>query len=302
MYTLISNHDNRQLSADVEKSGESLRKDTAFYYDECYWDYLLTWCNRDNLAFHYGYWDEATPYQHHEALVHKNQLLYDVAQIKPSDRVLDAGCGVGGSCIWMAKTYGNKATGLTVSMEQAKYGADHAKRQGVAGLVDFEVADFCHMPFDDESFDVVWALESSCYAVDKGVFLDEAFRVLRPGGRVVVCDGFFTRREFNQEEWREIIVCLNGWAVPNLCIKDEFSGLMAQHGFHDISMRDLMPETMESINYMRKVAMRWRPIHKASEWLGLRTEGQIANYQVGISQHYLFTNNLTAYCIFAGQK
>lgn len=302
MYTLISNQDNRQLAENTEKSADSLRKDTAFYYDECYWDYLITWCNRENLAFHYGYWVEDTPYRHHEALVNKNQLLYDVTRIKPGERVLDAGCGVGGSCIWMAKNHGNRATGLTVSREQAKYGAQHAKRQGVADLVDFKVADFCQMPFEDESFDVVWALESSCYAVDKGDFLREAWRVLRPGGRVVVCDGFFTRREFNAEEWQEIVVCLNGWAVPNLCIKDEFSGMLAQHGFHDITMRDLMPETMDSINYMRKVAKRWRPIHIASEWLGLRTEGQIANYQVGISQHYLFTNNITAYCIFTGQK
>lgn len=302
MYTLISNQDNRQLAPTAEVTGESLRKDTAHYYDECYWDYLLTWCNRDNLAFHYGYWDQPTPYQHHDALINKNRILYEAARIKATDRVLDAGCGVGGSSIWMAKTHGNRATGLTVSQQQAKYGAQHAKRQGVGELVDFEVADFCNMPFEDESFDVVWALESSCYALDKGVFLKEAWRVLRKGGRVVVCDGFFTRREFNAQEWQEIITCLNGWAVPNLCIKNEFSGLLAQNGFHDITMRDLMPETMDSINYMLKVAKRLRPIQKVSEWLGLRTEGQTANYQVGISQHYLFTKDLTAYCIFTGEK
>jgi tocopherol O-methyltransferase len=302
MYTLISNQDNRVLPVDAEISSAALRKDTAHYYDQCYWDYLLTWCNRDNLAFHYGYWDKDTPYQHHEALLNKNQVLYEATGIKADDRVLDAGCGVGGSSIWMAKNYGNRATGLTVSKQQAIYGGQHAKRQGVGELVGFEVADFCQMPFEDESYDVVWALESSCYAVNKGDFLREAYRVLRKGGRIVVCDGFFTRREFNKAEWKEIVTCLNGWAVPNLCIKDEFSGMLEQNGFHDVSMRDLTPQTMDSINYMLKVAKRLHPIQKLSEWLGLRTEGQTANYWVGVAQHYLFTQNLTAYCIFTAQK
>jgi cyclopropane fatty-acyl-phospholipid synthase-like methyltransferase len=299
---LISNHDNRELPPEVEVSGESLRKDTALYYDECYWDYLLTWCNRDNLAFHYGYWDQDKPYDHHVALNNKNQVLYDAASIKPADRVLDAGCGIGGSSIWMAKNYGNRATGMTVSSQQAKYGAKHARRQGVGDLVEFEIADFCQMPFDDETFDVVWALESSCYAVNKGDFLKEAYRVLRKDGRVVVCDGFFTRREFNQEEWKEIITCLNGWAVPNLCIKHEFSGTLEQHGFHDVTMRDLTPQTMDSINYMLNLAKRLYPLQKIGEWLRIRTEGQTANYWVGVAQHYLFTKNITAYCIYTGKK
>ncbi|WP_394753091.1 methyltransferase domain-containing protein [Crenothrix sp.] len=302
MHYLISNQDNRELPPDADLTGKTLRKETAEYYDECYWDYLLTWCNRDNLAYHYGYWDKTTPYQHHQALLNKNQVLYDAAGIKASDRVLDAGCGVGGSSIWMAKNYGNRATGMTVSSQQAIYGAQHADRQGVGKLVDFEVADFCQMPFEDESFDVVWALESSCYALDKGVFLKEAMRVLRKGGRVVVCDGFFTRREFNTEEWREIMTCLNGWAVPNLCLKDEFSGLLEQQGFHSPTMRDLTPQTMQSIEYMLSVAKRLQPMQKLGEWLGLRTKGQTANYWVGVAQHYLFTQNLTAYCIFTAQK
>ncbi|SJM95481.1 Methyltransferase type 11 [Crenothrix polyspora] len=302
MHYLISNQDNRELPLDADLSGKALRKETAEYYDECYWDYLLTWCNRDNLAYHYGYWDKSTPYQHHQALLNKNQVLYDAAGIKASDRVLDAGCGIGGSSIWMAKNYGNRATGMTVSGQQAIYGAQHAKRQGVGDLVDFEVADFCQMPFENESFDVVWALESSCYALNKGVFLKEAMRVLRKGGRVVVCDGFFTRREFNDEEWREVLTCLNGWAVPNLCLKDEFSGLLEQHGFHSPTMRDLTLQTMQSIDYMHSVAKRLRPMQKLGEWLGLRTKGQTANYWVGVAQHYLFTKNLTAYCIFTAQK
>jgi tocopherol O-methyltransferase len=302
MHYLIPNQDNRELPPDADLSGKALRKETAEYYDECYWDYLLTWCNRDNLAYHYGYWDEVTPYQHHQALLNKNQILYDAADIKPTDRVLDAGCGIGGSSIWMAKNYGNQAIGMTVSQQQANHGTQHAQRHGVAELVNFEVADFCQMPFPDESFDVVWALESSCYAIDKNDFLREAWRVLRKGGRVVVCDGFFLRDSFNDEEWREVMTCLNGWAVPNLSLSHLFPGMLEQQGFHSISTRDLTPQTMQSIDHMHNVAKRLGPLQKIGEWLGIRSKGQTANYCVGLAQHYLFTQKLTGYCIFTAQK
>lgn len=302
MHYLIPNHDNRELPPDADLSGNALRKETAEYYDECYWDYLLTWCNRDNLAYHYGHWDEVAPYQHHQALLNKNQLLYKTAGIKSEDRVLDAGCGIGGSSIWMARHHGNRVTGITVSQQQVNYARQHAKRHNVSELVDFEVADFCQIPFPDESFDVVWALESSCYAINKSDFLKEAWRVLRKGGRVVVCDGFFTRSEFNDEEWREIIACLNGWAVPNLALVDDFPGLLEKQGFQAITAHDYTLQTMPSIEYMNNVSKRLRPLQKLGEWLGVRSKGQTANYGVAAAQHYLFTQKLTVYWIFTGQK
>ena len=172
-YYIEPNHDYRDqsLRQNTELTPSELQEDTAKHYDDCYRDYLAAWCNRDNLALHYGYWDEQTPYAHHQALLNKNQVLYDKAGIKPDDTVLDAGCGIGGSSIWMGRQHGNRVTGITISAKQANYARDHAKRHGVSDKVDFEVADFCQTPFEDESFDVVWALESSCHALNKGEIL-----------------------------------------------------------------------------------------------------------------------------------
>jgi|688.fasta_scaffold32913_5 cyclopropane fatty-acyl-phospholipid synthase-like methyltransferase len=303
-YTLEPNQDYRDqsLRQDAELSTTELQADAAKHYDDCYRDYLVAWCNRDNLALHYGYWDQTTPYNQHQALLNKNQILYEKAGIKATDKVLDAGCGIGGSTIWMAKNHGNTVTGITISAQQAQYAAQHAQRHGVSELVNFEVADFCATPFADESFDVVWALESSCHALNKGDFLREAFRVLRKGGRLVVCDGFVLQRQFDERQWQAVVTCLNGWAVPNLCGRDEFFGLLQQQGFNNAECHDITAQTLPSADYMYKVAKRLQPVQKISQWLGLRTKAQTANYLVGLAQHVLFSEKLTEYCIFTAEK
>jgi cyclopropane fatty-acyl-phospholipid synthase-like methyltransferase len=304
IYSIEPNQDYRDqsLRPNTDLSSAELKADATQHYDECYRDYLFAWCNSDNLALHYGYWDEASPYQQHQALLNKNQVLYEKASIQANDKVLDAGCGIGGSSIWMGKQQGNRVTGITISAKQADYARQHAQRHGVTDLVNFEVSDFCNTPFADASFDVVWALESSCHALNKGDFLREAFRVLKPGGRVVVCDGFLLQRQFNEQQWQAVVTCLNGWAVPNLCARDEFTQLLEQQGFSSIHCHDITAQTLASADYMYKVAKRLQPVQKISQWLGLRTKAQTANYLVGLAQHQLFTEKLTEYLIFTAVK
>lgn len=304
MYIVEPNQDYRDQSLrhNTELSSEELKADATKHYDECYRDYLFAWCNRDNLALHYGYWDENRPYDQHQALLNKNQVLYEKAGIQLGDKVLDAGCGIGGSTIWMAKQYRNQVTGITISAKQADYAKQHACRHGVSELVNFEVADFCETPFADQSFDAVWALESSCHALNKGDFLREAWRVLKPGGRLVVCDGFLLQRQFNEQQWQAVVTCLNGWAVPNLCSRDEFTQLLQEQAFQSIQCHDITAETLPSADYMYKVAKRLQPVQKISQWLGLRTKAQTANYLVGLAQHQLFSEKLTEYLIFTAQK
>ncbi len=303
MQYLEPNNDYRSstLRKDTELSADKLKADAEKHYDDCYHDYLFAWCNKENLALHYGYWDKNTK-SHHQALINKNQVLYDLANISPTDHVLDAGCGIGGSSIWMAKQHGNQMTAITISRQQTEYAAQHAKRQGVADKTDFQVSDFCATPFQDESFDVIWGLESVCHALNKGEFLKEAFRLLRPGGKIVICDGFITRREFSDDEWQDIVTCLNGWAVPNLCSRDEFTQLLEQKHFSNILYKDITAETLPSADYMFKVAKRLKPVQMLTQWLGLRSKAQTANFKVGIAQHRLFTDQLVEYGIFTAIK
>jgi tocopherol O-methyltransferase len=100
--------------------------------------------------------------------------------------ILDVGCGIGGSTLYLAQKYGAKATGITLSPVQANRAIARAQEANLSSQTDFKVADALKMPFAHESFDLVWSLESGEHMPDKRLFLQECFRVLKPGGTLLV--------------------------------------------------------------------------------------------------------------------
>ena len=303
-YYLELDHDYHQpdASTNAELDNEALIQDTVEYYESCHNDYLFAWCNRQNLALHYGYWNSEQAYDHHEALLNTNRLLYETAQIQPHERVLDAGCGLGGSSLWISSEHGNEVVGITVSQKQADYANHQARRRQLDAKVNFEVADYCQTPFADASFDIVWALESSCYALKKDDLIREAFRLLRPGGRLILCDAFMLKREFNEREWKTVMGFLNGWMLPNLSDRTNFSAGLEQAGFKDIRIQDISSNVLPSSKHMYKTSRRLNPVQKISEWLGLRTATQTANHNAGLVQYDFFHDRMAEYLVFCATK
>ncbi|EFV13490.1 SAM-dependent methyltransferase [Segniliparus rugosus] len=245
-------------------------------------DYRLVWSDRRSRALHMGYWDADTR-SHSESLTNMDRELAIPLDLRPGQRVLDAGCGIGGSSLWLAERFGVEVLGLTLAPKQAKSATRAARRRGLAHLARFEVADYCDTGLDAESFDVVWAQESACYALDKRDFCREAARVLRPGGRLAVADGFRTGRDFSDEVERFVRYSVQCMAVDDFCTPAELESAARECGFTDVVFRDVTKESLRSARRLHRISSLLRYPDQIGHWLGLRPEVVHRNVHIGLN-------------------
>ncbi len=275
------------------------RDEIVDYYDNCEVDYRLLWRLDRCLSLHYGYWDETTE-RVSEALIREIEILSQRAGISADDRVLDAGCGVGGSAIWLANEVKCAVTGITLSAHQVEECCKNAEARGVAENTEFQVADFTATGFDDASYDVVWAIESVCHAENKQDFINEAFRLLKPGGRLILADFFATKDDFNAEEQKLMDDWLSGWSVKSLAYTPDFhSGLQAA-GFSDVDYQNATDNVRPSAKELYQYSVA---VQKASETATFgRTERQDGNVRAVYCQYPALEEGLWSYGIFLAQK
>lgn len=283
------------------RAAHSLTEAIVGYYDQTWLDYRVLWLNPDNLAVHFGYTDETTR-SHTDALKNMNRVLADRVQIKPGERVLDAGCGVGGSSLWLAKERGADVVGITLAARQVEKARGYAARRRLTDRVHFEVADFTATPFPAASFDVVWAVESQCHAPCKAAFYQEAARVLRPGGRVVVADFIRAGRPLDLTGERLLHEWLTGWAVPDIDTPGEHTENLAAAGFAEARLDDVTVHTRPSLRRLYRMAYWTYPLAAYGHRKGVRTAVQHGNVVASIRQYQALRHNAWFYGILSATK
>jgi ubiquinone/menaquinone biosynthesis C-methylase UbiE len=214
-----------------------LRQEIIEYYTSSEKHYRYMWGLDRDMALHYGFWGSGA-LNHSQALMAMNEEMAIRGRVRKGDRVLDAGCGVGGSSIFLARQHGCMVTGITIVDRQLELARDNAKRHQVDGRAQFENRDFCKTGFADGSFDVVWFLESACHAQEKADLLREAHRVLRPGGRIICGDFFRIDAKLADKDEALMAGWEDAWAVPRFETIESFTAKMQGVGFADIDARD----------------------------------------------------------------
>lgn len=285
----------------ITRMSKDVKTDTKQYYNDTQISYNLFWMNKKNLAMHYGFWDKNTK-KLHDALINENEVFADKLEIKKGDTVLDAGCGVGGSAIWIAEKYGAKVTGITVVDKQVKQATKNAKNRNVDNRVNFEAMDYCKTNFPDEAFDKIYAMESSCYAPDKQVFLKEMNRLLKPGGKLLLADVFSESGNMSNRDKVELDDWLKGWAVPNLPDLKTFHFSLRDTGFRKISDENMKDKIMPSSKRIYKIGRIFYPFDRFCNKIGLVSDTTFKSTIALVVQYRLFSDEVMQYHLIMAQK
>lgn len=271
------------------------------YYETCELDYRFIWNLGQNVAMHFGYWDDSTSTLP-QALERENEILAEMVDVGPESRVLDAGCGIGGSAIYLAKRFGCRVTGITLSQKQVESASRHAERNGVGHLTTFRTMDFHRPTFHDGSFDIVWAIESACHARDKTVFLKEMWRILREGGRLIVADGFANRNSYSEAEQSLMAKWLRGWCVESLETAADFVRYSREAGFRDPAFVDVTKNVLPSSRRLYALSLPVLWLTALTRFMGPRMHARGLNCVAMNRQYRALKQGLWNYGIISARK
>lgn len=230
----------------------------AYYEQNTAW-FRLVGQRRQNLAIHRPVWAEGIA-DRQAALNYVNTCIAKQVQAIATRtdgarvHLLDLGCGFGGTLHYLLRHCETPlwATGVTISAQQA-----HAARQSLhaLGAADNSAlieADFHAIPLPTAGMDVVCSIEAFAHAHAPARYFAEVARVLKPGGRLILCDDFRVDGNVdgnmdrnmngaNETSRRWLALFQTGWRVPHLLAHQQVTSLAQQYGLHKIEARDFNP-------------------------------------------------------------
>ena len=168
------------------------------------------------------------------AFVHELVKWSGLDQLPPGSRVLDVGCGIGGSARILARDYGFEVLGISISPAQVRRASELTPTDLSCR---FEVMDALDLQLPDQSFDAVWSVEAGPHMPDKQRYADELLRVLKQNGSLAVAD--WNRRDPldgppNRIERWVLRQLLNQWAHPEFAsikgFRNNLEASVHQHG------------------------------------------------------------------------
>lgn len=229
---------------------DNLNKDIATFYDYRTAAWEVVWGEHLHHGLYFGRGGRKDRrLKGREAQIETMRELLRIAKLDGADAmsnvesplILDVGCGIGGATRFLGRQFESaRVTGITLSPNQAERATELNVEAGLDDRVANIECDALDMDFPDNTFDVVWSLESAEHIPDKHKLVSECMRVLKPGGSLVMLA--WCLRESSPplalHEQVTIRAIQKEYCLPRLAPPSEYQNLMRRFGFRRVKEED----------------------------------------------------------------
>jgi tocopherol O-methyltransferase len=300
--------------AEVEK----LQKGIAELYDESSGVWEEIWGDH----MHHGYYDPnynntndaLTRLSDHRSaqirMIEESLRFAGVPEdpMKRPKKVVDVGCGIGGSSRYIARKYEANSQGITLSPVQAQRAQALAAAQGLADKVSFQVADALNQPFPDAQFDLVWSMESGEHMPDKAKFVNELARVAAPGATIIIVtwchrDLSPSEESLRPEEKALLNKICDAYYLPAWCSTADYVKMLESLSLEDIKTADWSKNVAPFWPAVIKSALTWKGFISLlrSGWKTIRAAWvmplMIRGYKMGLIKFSIITCRKPAHVV-----
>lgn len=221
----------------------------ADYYERIWAKFVLWWESEKTLGLHYAFYEKGVK-TFEQAVYNMSDYVGRLLDLDENNelKILDAGCGVGGTSIYLAKKYPNvKFTGITITPGQLALAKKFVVEKKVSNA-DFFYGNYMETDFSDQCFNNVFALESVSYSRDKKGFIKEMNRIIKPGGKLAVIDTFFVDTPHNwfMKKLHDLTCIGRGVPLDNDLILKDFISDLKKEGFTNIDVKNLSKNVARS--------------------------------------------------------
>ncbi len=193
-----------------------------------------------------------------EAQENLTRFIAEKARIKKGAKILDVGCGMGGSSLWLAENFEATTVGITISPVQV----DIARRLARERKVDcsFLLMDAENMYFD-ETFDIIWVVGASTHFQNQEKFVKSATTFLNKGGKFIVFDWMVNENIADPHNDCRLQPVSEGMLLSSLCSINTYLNWLIQYGYRIVYSEDITNHTIKTWDDALSVIMNpsiWR--------------------------------------------